>query len=103
MAGLEVEDTAIAPLEAATGAEDFTGIVPANEHQLLGFGDGKGLGVAFLMGDLKMQRQALGNGMGRIGHEYPLTGIVVPAQVAGGAAELAEDGRNGPPPYPYRT
>ena len=39
VAGLEVEDTAVAALEAATAAENFAAGEPADENEFVGFGD----------------------------------------------------------------
>ena len=91
MTGLEVEDLTAATLIAAAGTEHFTGVIPSQEHQLVGFRNREGFTVALFHGNLKMSRQALGNGVSRIDHENPFSGIIVPGQVTGGTHQLPED------------
>ena len=61
MSWSEVEDFALASVEAAAASEDFASLEPADEDQLVGGGDVEELAVHFCVFDLEVVVDTLSN------------------------------------------
>ena len=93
VAGLEVEDVALAAGEGAAAAEDLAALEPADENLLVRLGDVEVLAVGLLMLDDDVAVQTLQDGVAGV-HcpEDLLLPRFPPSEVdRGGAADLVED------------
>ena len=77
----EIEDFPPAPLVAASAAEYFAPLVPAEKHQSIRLRNVKALTVHFTVGNFKVMVQALRNGMPLFDYPDPfLFPCLTPAQ-----------------------
>ena len=92
VAGLEIEDFAVAPVKAAGGAEHISRLVPADGQQRVRGWDIKAFAVHFLGGQFKPRGNAPHDGMGGLDNKNTFLILhFMPAQGALGAHQPLEN------------
>ena len=66
VAGLEIEDPAVAAVEGATGAEHLAALIPAHENNLVGLGNTERLGIGLNTVKLEISADALSDRVGGV-------------------------------------
>ena len=92
MAGSEIEDFAAPAVKAAAAAKDLAAGKPADQDDGIWRRDVKMFAVHFVLRDLKIGGQSIGDGVARVHNPEPFVqAVFTPTQAAGGPHQPTED------------